>query len=319
MPLPRPPVALALALAATLPALAEDRAADVSLREIRSNPAAFKSQRVGFKCRLNRTENRFLAYYSPFTPEKFAQVSVWGAEEKVFIEADRLDVFPNVFAPKDADFVDELMETPKYSWIYVTGQVASDFGGEPWIAMTGFDVLSEQHFTDSSLGAAIRMYEAFRKDDLEGVLSEGARIYDYALPRTDRYHVVKMKALAAWALGRDADAKRAAERGLRVRPNDPELAAIAEGTAPRALTGEGDGGGKREDGREREGEEGAKPPEEKKATEKEPPEEEDGMETEGEEGALGEAMEKMAALERENERLRREVRELKGAARTATK
>lgn len=301
MIMPRLSVALILGLALSGTSRADDdEYAHVSLREIRHNATSFKATKVAFKCRLNKTENLYAPFYTPFTPDRYAQVSAWGPESQVFREKDRLDLFPNLFARRDAKWLPELLETPRYSWIYVWGEVVNDFNDQPWIEMFDIEVLSDKHYTDHSLGAAIRGYEAFETGDMEGTLAELSRVSDYGLPKTDRFHVVKMKAKAAWALGRDEEAKRSAVRGLRIRPRDSELNAILEGVAPRALPEEGEktegeGGTKEGEGVKKEGEgEG-----EKKEGEGE------GEKKDG--GSLNELRERVARLERENEKLRLEL------------
>lgn len=295
----------ALAAAAlALPAAAHDAGfAHVSLREIRNNPDAFRNSRVTFKCRLNRTENLFAPVHTAFTPEQHAQVSGWGPEARVFISKDRQDVFTNLFVRRNRDWAADFLATPRYSWITVWGEVRSVFAGQPWIEIYDFEVLSDKHFTDASLGAAIRAWDAFEGDDMEKALAELAPVSDYALPRTDRYHVLKMRALAAWSVGKDADAKRAAERALKVRPEDGELKAVAEGVAPRSLTG----GGETPPPGPKEGEEGAPKPEEPKKPAPKPDVKEPG-EDEGEEGGMLDGLrERLARLEAENARLRAEL------------
>jgi hypothetical protein len=305
MPLPRVGFALAALLFFAAPACADEGDyAHVSLREIRNNPNGFKNTRVTFKCRLNKTEDLYAPMHTAFTPEQHAQVSGWGSETKVFISKERQDVFTNLFIRRNREWLAEFLGTPRYSWLMVWGEVKSVFAGQPWIEIYDYEVMSDKHFTDSTLGAAIRAYEAYDRNDMESTLAELSRVSDYALPKTDRYHVVKMKAQAAWSVGRDADAKRAAERGLKVRPEDPELKAIAEGVAPRSLTG----GGETPPPGAKEGEEGTAPKKEepKKAEPKAEPK--DPGEDEGEEGGMvDELRERLGRLERENGKLREEL------------
>lgn len=297
MSLPRLALAALAAAAIALPAAAHDDGfAHVSLREVRNNPEGFKNTRVTFKCRLNKTENMYAPVHTAFTAEQHAQVSGWGPESKVFISKERQDVFTNLFVRRDREWLADFLGTPRYSWLTVWGEVKSVFAGQPWIEIYDFEVMSDKHFTDATLGAAIRGYEAFDRNDMEATLAELARVSDYALPRTDRYHVLKMKALAAWSVGRDADAKRSAERGLKVRPEDAELKAIAEGVMPRSLAVGKEG----EDGKAAPKPEDPKKPELK-------PEPEPG-EDEGEEGGMvDELRERLARLERENGTLRAEL------------
>ncbi|MEK7468733.1 MAG: hypothetical protein AAB074_15085 [Planctomycetota bacterium] len=298
-------IAVTALLMFAVPAPAGDgNFAHVSLREIRNNPNGFKNTRVTFKCRLNKTEDLYAPVHTAFTAEQHAQVSGWGAETKVFISKERQDVFTNLFIRRNREWLADFLGTPRYSWLMVWGEVKSVFAGQPWIEIYDFEVMSDKHFTDSTLGAAIRAYEAYDKNDMESTLAELSRVSDYALPKTDRYHVVKMKAQAAWSVGRDADAKRSAERGLKVRPEDPELKAIAEGVAPRSLTG----GGETPPPGAREGEEGTGPKkEEPKKVEPKEGEKEPG-EDEGEEGGMLDSLrERVARLERENGKLRGEL------------
>jgi hypothetical protein len=218
-------------------ASADDRdVATASLREIRANASAFKNTRVEFKCRLNKSERNYQPFYTSFSPESHLQVSVWGTEARIWREDGRLDFFQGLHAPREARWIGELLETPRYSWIYVWGEVVSDFDGQPWIEMTDFLVLSDKHFTDATLGAAIRAFEAFDQGDMDGALAEVAAVGpDYSLPRSDRFDVVKMRAQAAWAVGQDDLAKKSAEVALKVKPGDAALRAIQEGTAPRAM------------------------------------------------------------------------------------
>lgn len=298
MSLSRLALAALAAAALALPAAAHEPGfAHVSLREIRNNPEGFKNTRVTFKCRLNKTENLYAPAHTAFTAEQHAQVSAWGPESKVFISKERQDVFTNLFVRRDREWLADFLGTPRYSWLTVWGEVRSVFAGQPWIEIYDFEVMSDKHFNDATLGATIRAYEAFDKNDMEGALAELARVSDYALPRTDRYHVLKMKALAAWSVGRDADAKRSAERGLKVRPEDGELKAIAEGVMPRSLTG---GGEAPPPGKE--GEEG------KPAPKTEEPKKPEPGEDEGEEGGMADELrERVARLERENGALRAEL------------
>ncbi|MCE9583451.1 MAG: hypothetical protein K8T20_13275, partial [Planctomycetes bacterium] len=218
MPLARLAVLTAAALAFALPARAEKGDfAHVSLREIRNNPEGFRNQRVAFKCRLNKTEDLYAPFHTAFTSEQYLQISGWGPETKIFISKERQDVFTNLFIRRNRDWAAEFLATPRYSWLMVWGEVKSVFAGQPWIEVVDYELESDQHYTDATLGAAIRAFEAYDKNDMEGTLAELSRVEDYALPRTDRYHVVKMKAQAAWSVGRDADAKREALRGLKVR------------------------------------------------------------------------------------------------------
>ncbi|KAF0244094.1 MAG: hypothetical protein FD180_2803 [Planctomycetota bacterium] len=302
MPLSRRALATAALFAFSLPSLADEGSfAHVSLREIRNNPNGFKNTRVTFKCRLNKTEDLYAPVHTAFTAEQHAQVSGWGAEAKVFISKERQDVFTNLFIRRDKEWLADFLGTPRYSWLMVWGEVKSVFAGQPWIEIYDYEVMSDKHFTDATLGAAIRAYEAYDKNDMESVLAELSRVSDYALPQTDRYHVVKMKAQAAWSVGRDADAKRSAERGLKVRPADPELRAIAEGVAPRSLTG----GGETPPPGAKEGEEGAAP---KKVEEPKKVEPKEPGEDEGEEGGMVEELrERVARLEKENGKLRGEL------------
>ncbi|MCE9584655.1 MAG: hypothetical protein K8T20_19360, partial [Planctomycetes bacterium] len=178
------------------------------------------------------------------------------------------------------------------------------FAGQPWIEVVDYELESDQHYTDATLGAAIRAFEAYDKNDMEGTLAELSRVEDYALPRTDRYHVVKMKAQAAWSVGRDADAKREALRGLKVRPEDPDLKAIAEGVAPRNLSG----GGESPATGKKEGEDGKSADPTKPAPGKGLDKPKEPGEDEGEEGSMANGLrERVVRLERENLKLRQEL------------
>jgi len=122
----------ALALAAGLPASADDTAfAHLGLRELRENPTSYRNTRVAFKCRVNKTENLYAPFHTPFTAEQHLQVSVWAPETKIFVAKERLDFFPNLFARRNRDWIAAFLEVPRYSWIYVWGEVKSDFGGGP--------------------------------------------------------------------------------------------------------------------------------------------------------------------------------------------
>jgi len=288
--------ALVLGLVLAAPVAADDEEyAHVSLREVRNNPTSFKSNKVAFKCRLNKVENQYAPFYTPFTPDRYLQVSCWGPESLVFAEKDRLDLFPNLFARRDMKWVPDLLETRRYSWIYVWGEVRNDFNETPWIEILDFEVMSEKSFTDVTLGAAIRGYDAFQKQDFEGALSELSRVVDYGLPRTDRFYVVKMKSMAAWALGRDEEAKREAIRGLRIRSRDSELNAIVEGTAPRAT----------DDGEKKEGD-GTEPKKEGDGTDLK--KDGDGTEPKKDGSSIDELRDRVARLERENDKLKLELR-----------
>lgn len=294
--------ALAFALLATAARAGDDGFAHVSLREIRNNPEAFKNTHVAFKCRINKTENLYAPFHTAFSPEQYTQVSAWGPESKVFIATERLDLFPNLFLRKNREWHTDFLEVPRYSWMMVFGEVKSVFAGEPWIEVYDWDEMSDKHFTDASLGATIRAYEAFEKNDMEGVLTELACVEEYALPETDRYHVSVLRALAAWSVGRDAEAKRAAAVGLRVRPGDADLRAIAEGVKPRSLSGGGETPGKEGEPGVKEGEPGAKP-EPPKTEEKTEPGEDEGEK----DGSIEGMKRRLARLEGENSRLRREL------------
>jgi hypothetical protein len=136
---------------------------------------------------------------------------------------------------------------------------------------------------------------------METTISELARVEDYALPETDRYHVCVMKALSAWSVGRDAEAKREAMVGLRVRPDDADLNGIAEGVKPRSLTGGGETPGKEGEPGAKEGEPGKKPETPKAEEKKEPGEDE------GEKGGMNRMRDRLARLEGENAKLRKEL------------
>lgn len=290
MSIPRTHLAFALAFALAGTSLADEKDyANLSLREIRNNATSFKSTRVAFKCRLNKTENLYAPFYTPFTPDRYLQISVWGPESRIWREKDRLDIFPNLFARKDSKWLAELLETHRYSWIYVWGEVVNDFNDMPWIEVHDFELLSEKHLTDTTLGAFIRAWDAYEKGDNKAVCMELSprRFSSYVLPRTDRFHVVKLRAQAAWAIGEDELARTSAVIGLRIRPRDADLNAIVEGVAPRALPDEAAPEGAKDGDAEKKEGEG------------------EGEKKEG--GSIESMRDRVARLERENEKLRLEL------------
>ena len=191
MSLPRLALAALAAAALALPAAAHEAGfAHVSLREVRNNPEGFRNTRVTFKCRLNKTENMYAPVHTAFTAEQHAQVSAWGPESKVFISKERQDVFTNLFVRRDREWLADFLGTPRYSWLTVWGEVKSVFAGQPWIEIYDFKVMSDKHFTDTTLGASIRAYEAFDRNDMEATLAELARVsarrYCGCSPKTRR-------------------------------------------------------------------------------------------------------------------------------------
>ncbi|MCI0343331.1 MAG: hypothetical protein L0216_19665 [Planctomycetales bacterium] len=147
----------------------------IPLRRVLNNPSNYLNVYVRVWCRFHREESLETPEYTPFNREKYMNFSAWDADARLWVEEERMNDLPFLFAPKDDRLVYEVARLQKYDTILVYGLVRTVFLGKPWI-----EVIRVTRSGKSTLNDAVLTHISVA-DHLAG-----KQMYKHAVDELDR-------------------------------------------------------------------------------------------------------------------------------------
>ncbi|MHC5022093.1 MAG: hypothetical protein ACYTGX_18700 [Planctomycetota bacterium] len=122
----------------------------IPLEQVLKNPKNYRN--THFRCwvRFHREESLTTPEYTRFN-EGFMNFSVWPAEAKLWIEAERLADHPFVFAKKDDEINYQVAQLKKYDLVLLFAKVHTAYMDKPWIEVFGIERESKSTLSDAVL------------------------------------------------------------------------------------------------------------------------------------------------------------------------
>ncbi len=149
----------------------------IPLKRVLNNPSNYLNVYVRVWCRFHREESLETPEYTPFNREKYMNFSVWDADSRLWVEEERMNDLPFLFAPKDDKLVYEVARLQKYDTILVYGLVRTVFLGKPWIEVirvtrSGKSTLNDAVLTHISVAEHLAGKQMYRHavDELDRAL-----------------------------------------------------------------------------------------------------------------------------------------------------
>ena len=106
---------------------------DVELQGVLDKPTAFLGMRIRFRATFVQTSDLFDTFHTGFTPGRFLNIILWDDEADIWVPKVRSEPLMTVFYEKLRDGANEISTLEKYTLLEITGEVVSDFRGDPWI------------------------------------------------------------------------------------------------------------------------------------------------------------------------------------------
>ena len=126
--------------------------ANVELKDVISNPGAYKYSHVRFDAVMNHVgEKIFVPFYTIFDAEDYTSFSVWTPEARLWESDDRAHSFPLLFLQKQNPSMNDLLTAGRFSLVRISGTVMGDYDLKPWIAVNRIEVIEPKVYTDDAL------------------------------------------------------------------------------------------------------------------------------------------------------------------------
>jgi hypothetical protein len=214
-----------------------DKGDPVRLQDLVAKPRDYQGKRVTFACVYRWLDKVFAPYFTTFTPDKYANFSVWADGQPVWEREAYADDFPFLYLPRGHAQSEELTGLSRFARIEVTGKVREVYRDKPWIEVLGFRV------TPAKLGeAAVLALKSGDRWAAEGDYVKAEAYYRRALDDVElaepyKLRVKKRISDVLRAAGRPAEAKAAGGEVLGATPAPVPATTGAQGNASGANRG----------------------------------------------------------------------------------
>jgi hypothetical protein len=124
----------------------------VSMKDVVTNPSAYKFVNVRFDAILNKVgEKGFMPFWTTFEAEKYMGFSAWPGDAKLWQADERGRSHPLFFVAKNGPNVPDLVAAGRFSLVRISGTVIGDYEMKAWIEVNRVEVIEPNVYTDEAL------------------------------------------------------------------------------------------------------------------------------------------------------------------------
>ena len=192
-----------------------DKGQSVRLADVLAAPDTYRGRTITFTCVFHQREKEFNPLRTRFNAERYDNVSVWPDGKLLWLNQDFTQDYPFLYVQRVHAQQHDLVSTPTYTRIEVTGRIEVVLDGWPFIEMTSFKPTGHR-LGREVVEAMVRAETYWKSSDpsARSIAVDNARAALHDVPDLAPVYAARIRArLVEWlkALGREEEA-RAAER-----------------------------------------------------------------------------------------------------------
>ena len=206
---------------------ATDKVTEITSTELRRAPENFKGVAVRFPVQFCATGRVFNPFFTAFTPSEFANFSVWGAEQAIWLRSEYDNPFGYMFVSKRVpELIDQVMALKVYEQFMLSGVVRSTFQGTPWVEVTAIQRM-DQALNTETLAHMFRGSQLMENRRWALAIGELALANADGIPSRVIGEIHKMIGICHLRMGEAAKAAEQFDLAQGNIKNDAELTALS--------------------------------------------------------------------------------------------